>query len=232
MRMTFKAFLSTQADDITDEEAASKYTEYKLEFRRQQLNEFFSNHKDSEWFQQRYHPQLSKKREEELRDRVKKRLTIFRELESVGLMDKLSVQSVNELELVKLLNTVVIKLEGGGEDDLKILDMDSDTSTATGKDRELHLTSSIFLPLLSPAVTHSELEAVSQNYPGYLRLSLSPPDQAKNWTRRAWITFQRKAKIKEVNLEISLYMINDFFTSDLLQTEQRQTPWEGFEASC
>ena len=45
--MTFKAFLSTQADDITDEEAASKYTEYKLEFRRQQLNEFFSNHKDS-----------------------------------------------------------------------------------------------------------------------------------------------------------------------------------------
>ena len=149
--MTFKAFLSTQADDITDEEAASKYTEYKLEFRRQQLNEFFSNHKDSEWFQQRYHPQLSKKREEELRDRVKKRLTIFRELESVGLMDKLSVQSVNELELVKLLNTVVIKLEGGDEDDLKILDMDSDTSTAaaTGKDRELHLTSSIFLPLLS-----------------------------------------------------------------------------------
>ena len=232
MRMTFKAFLSTQADDITDEEAASKYTEYKLEFRRQQLNEFFSNHKDSEWFQQRYHPQLSKKREEELRDRVKKRLTIFRELESVGLMDKLSVQSVNELELVKLLNTVVIKLEGGGEDDLKILDMDSDTSTATGKDRELHLTSSIFLPLLSPAVTHSELEAVSQNYPGYLRLSLSPPDQTKNWTRRAWITFQRKAKIKEVNLEISLYMINDSFTSDLLQTEQRQTPWEGFEASC
>ena len=41
----FKAFLATQDDSITDEEAASKYNEYKLEFRRQQLNEFFSNHK-------------------------------------------------------------------------------------------------------------------------------------------------------------------------------------------
>ena len=49
-KMTFKAFLSTQDDSITDEEAAQKYGEYKMEFRRQQLNEFFSFHKESEWF--------------------------------------------------------------------------------------------------------------------------------------------------------------------------------------
>lgn len=48
--MSFKAFLGTQEDSITDEEAIKRYNEYKLEFRRQQLNEFFVAHKDEEWY--------------------------------------------------------------------------------------------------------------------------------------------------------------------------------------
>ena len=48
--MTFKAFLATQDDTITDDEAMRKYGEYKMEFRRQQLNEFFVSHKENEWF--------------------------------------------------------------------------------------------------------------------------------------------------------------------------------------
>ena len=46
----FKTFLGTQDDTISDEEAIKKYAEYKLEFKRQQLNEFFVNHKDEEWY--------------------------------------------------------------------------------------------------------------------------------------------------------------------------------------
>lgn len=49
--MSFKAFLQTQDDSITDEEALSKYAEYKQEFRRQQLNEFFVAHKEEEWYE-------------------------------------------------------------------------------------------------------------------------------------------------------------------------------------
>lgn len=48
--MTFKAFLAAQDDSITVDEASLKYNEYKLEFRRQQLNEFFVAHKDEEWY--------------------------------------------------------------------------------------------------------------------------------------------------------------------------------------
>ena len=32
-------------DSISDEEGIKKYAEYKLEFKRQQLNEFFVTHK-------------------------------------------------------------------------------------------------------------------------------------------------------------------------------------------
>lgn len=48
--MSFKAFLATQDDNISDSEAIEKYNDYKLEFQRQQLNEFFVAHKDDEWW--------------------------------------------------------------------------------------------------------------------------------------------------------------------------------------
>lgn len=47
--MTLKQFLATQDDSISDSEAITKYGEYKLDFKRQQLNEFFVAHKDEEW---------------------------------------------------------------------------------------------------------------------------------------------------------------------------------------
>lgn len=47
--MSLKQFLDTQDDGISDSEVLKKYTEYKLDFRRQQLNEFFVAHKEEEW---------------------------------------------------------------------------------------------------------------------------------------------------------------------------------------
>jgi len=47
--MSFKQFLSTQDDNITDEEAIRKYNEYKIDFKKQQINEFFLAHKEEEW---------------------------------------------------------------------------------------------------------------------------------------------------------------------------------------
>ena len=46
---TFKQFLSSQDDNISDEDAIKKFNEYKVEFKRQQINEFFLAHKDEEW---------------------------------------------------------------------------------------------------------------------------------------------------------------------------------------
>lgn len=47
--LTFKKFLETQDESISDEEAISKYNEYKLEYRKQEFEKFFAAHKDEEW---------------------------------------------------------------------------------------------------------------------------------------------------------------------------------------
>ena len=47
--MLFKHFLTQQEDTISDEEAIRKFNEYKLEFKKNQINEFFLQHKEEEW---------------------------------------------------------------------------------------------------------------------------------------------------------------------------------------
>lgn len=47
--LTLKQFLATQDDSISDADAMTKYSDYKQDFKRQQLNEFFVTHKDEEW---------------------------------------------------------------------------------------------------------------------------------------------------------------------------------------
>ena len=48
--LTFKKFLATQDESITDEQAISKYIDYKAEFKRQECERYFQAHKDEEWF--------------------------------------------------------------------------------------------------------------------------------------------------------------------------------------
>ncbi|KAM7342928.1 arsenic resistance protein 2 isoform 2-T2 [Cochliomyia hominivorax] len=120
--MTLKQFLDTQDDGISDTEVLRKYNEYKLEFKRQQLNEFFVAHKDEEWFKNKYHPLDSVKRKEEQLNFLQKRVEVFDELLKNGMIKNVSVDTTQTEPLLRVLDTVVIKLEGGTDDDLKILD--------------------------------------------------------------------------------------------------------------
>lgn len=49
MMLTFKQFLSQQDDSIDEDDAIAGYNEYKAEFKRKQVDEFFDNHKDEDW---------------------------------------------------------------------------------------------------------------------------------------------------------------------------------------
>jgi len=46
---TFKQFLAQQDDSIDEEDAIASYNEYKADFKRKQVEEFFEKHKDEDW---------------------------------------------------------------------------------------------------------------------------------------------------------------------------------------
>merc|ERR1712045_949852 len=122
--MSFKAFLGTQDDSISDEEAIKKYAEYKLEFKRQQLNEFFVTHKDEEWFKLKDHPEDALKRKDECKAALEKRIDVFTRFLEEKRFNEIAIDGDQSDPMVKLLDSVVIFLEGGTDFDLEILDQE------------------------------------------------------------------------------------------------------------
>ena len=194
--MTFKAYLQTQDDSITDEEALHKYGEYKLEFQRQQLNEFFVHHKEYEWFRVKYHPTEMEARKADLRKMVQRRLQVFSQLVTDDLMENVRLEDTCQDKLQELMDKFVVLLEGGTEQDYE--DIISKENNTEGSVKQLHKTTSIFLNNLHPNIKKKELEAAVQKFPGFIRLVLSEPDQNNKFTRKCWVTFERDAKIREI----------------------------------
>lgn len=129
--MSFKAFLQQQDDAITDEEAISKYNEYKLEFKRLQLNEFFVAHKEEEWFKMKYHPEDSVKRKEEQNNYLKKRLEVFTEFLRSGSFDAVRLDADQTEALIRMMDRIVIRLEGGNEADWLMVEASEEEPIST-----------------------------------------------------------------------------------------------------
>lgn len=216
--MTFKAFLSTQDDSITDEEALHKYSEYKIEFQRQQLNEFFVSHKEDEWFKLKYQPDMKSQRLAEMKEMLSKRLNVFSKLITDDFMEDMAVDDSHQDKLIELMDTVVILLEGGTEQD--IADMLANENNNEENKKQLHKTTSIFLSNLHPSITKQEIETLASKFPGYMRLTLSEPDQNNKFARKCWITFERNSKIREIcfglnNMKIREHDLKPVVNKDL-----------------
>jgi hypothetical protein len=73
-------------------------------------------------FRLKYHPEDSLKRKEQHKTNVAKRFEIFQELQSKGWIDKARLDYNNGRHLIKLMDALVVKLEGGTDDDVAELD--------------------------------------------------------------------------------------------------------------
>lgn len=119
--LTFKKFLMTQDDDISDSAALAAYNEYKQEYKRKELQRFFDAHKTEEWFRQKYHPDESASVHETHLSNVKKRLEIFNDLKSKGYFDGLTLDLEHAREIIRLMDILVVHLEGGTDEDVEAL---------------------------------------------------------------------------------------------------------------
>lgn len=211
--LSFKAFLATQDDSITDDEAIDKYAEYKVEFSRQQLNEFFVAHKEEEWFREKYHPELQQDRNNQALSCIKNRFQLFMELYNNGNLKELRLEEDSAEDIETFLDCFVTRLEGGTEEDVQ------DLINKQPLQKELHKTTSIHLRTIHPFAKREEVEALCKKYPGFLRLSLSDPQPDKKWVRKGWASFSRDAKIKEICLSLSSVRLKDMELSPVLNKD-------------
>ncbi|XP_077596076.1 serrate RNA effector molecule homolog isoform X3 [Stigmatopora nigra] len=123
---SFKEFLISLDDSVEETEAVKRYNEYKLDYRRQQMQEFFLAHKDEEWFRSKYHPEEAGRLKSEALRALSNRLNVFVFLMENGWFDNLSLDIEQTPAIIKVLDAAVIKMEGGTDHDLRILEMPSE----------------------------------------------------------------------------------------------------------
>ncbi|KAK6739624.1 hypothetical protein RB195_008241 [Necator americanus] len=119
--LTFKKFLMTQDDDISDSAALASYNEYKQEYKKRELQRFFDAHKTEEWFRHKYHPEESAAVRAARMTEIRKRLEIFNDLKAKGCFDDVTLDLQHAREVIRLMDTLVVKLEGGSEEDVEAL---------------------------------------------------------------------------------------------------------------
>ncbi|KAI1898763.1 hypothetical protein AGOR_G00075720 [Albula goreensis] len=123
---SFKEFLLSLDDSVDETEAVKRYNEYKLDFRRQQMQDFFLAHKDEEWFRSKYHPDESGHRKAEAHAALQNRLGVYMFLMDNSWFDNISLDIDRSTAIIKVLDAAVIKMEGGTDNDLRILEQPSE----------------------------------------------------------------------------------------------------------
>uniref|UniRef100_A0AAQ5XVY2 Serrate, RNA effector molecule n=1 Tax=Amphiprion ocellaris TaxID=80972 RepID=A0AAQ5XVY2_AMPOC len=91
---------------VDETEAVKRYNQYKLDFRRQQLQDFFLQHKDQEWFRSKYHPDDITARKAESLAALKTRLGVFLFLLDNNWLDNVSLDMDHAPAIIKLLDAV------------------------------------------------------------------------------------------------------------------------------
>jgi hypothetical protein len=208
--MTMKQFIASQDENITDAEATKRYAEYRVDFRRQQINEFFTQHKEEEWFRSKYHPDEYDRRQDEARGTLKHRCQVFMKLMELGRLSGVSLDIDQTKELVRVLDAAVILMEGGMEFDLKAIDaedMAGDVAVAAVCSRGISesqvtksLTVDASLDKLSDKSVDSPDEAEHPKFTEPLRLESDPlPATAKSEAVTPDVVVQETSPVKSVD---------------------------------
>ncbi|XP_053321036.1 serrate RNA effector molecule homolog [Spea bombifrons] len=133
---TFKEFLLSLEDSVDETEAVRRYNDYKMEFRRQQMQEFFLAHKDEEWFRSKYHPDEVGRHKQECQAALRTRLGAFMYLMENNWLNDIQLDMDKAPAIIKVLDAAVIKMEGGTEIDLKILDEEEEQARREAAKKE------------------------------------------------------------------------------------------------
>ena len=133
---TFKAFLQTQPDSITETEAHLMYKAYKEKFTKRKIKEFFDSHCEEEWFKEKYYPNISENMRLSSELNKKKRVELFWDLYPT--LDNLRLDYSNQTEVIEFMEKVAHKLEDSQNNAAETGPLDMEMQEVRVKCESLH----------------------------------------------------------------------------------------------
>lgn len=208
--LSFKEFILNQSNDINEQDALKKYGEYKTEFTKRQIDKFFKEHQEEEWFKNKYRPTEIKKFEEATKKSKTRRKELYNTLIERKLTDEFTLDYNHNDNLSTFLENFSLLLEGASIEDV-----------ASGEARKVHGVSSIFIPSLHPSIDKAMVEEYASNHPGFLRVAVSEAQADKGFRRRAWITYKQidQDSLKRLCWDFNAHKFNGQETKAIVNKE-------------
>jgi hypothetical protein len=188
------------------------YKDYKTKYEAKKFQSFYVEHKDDEWFKEKYDPELSQKWRNDRKAQCQKLAQKFNENLYKGL--KLELRESDETNRSIKVLTYGFNVESGEfeekERDLSLLtskNMNENAIDITiapyyGFDPD-KLT--LFLHQIPRNISRWQILDVIKKLPGFISISLSEPIKNQNYYRYCWVSFD-----SEDNCNLAYESLNEY----------------------
>ena len=215
--ITESLFKDLQLNNIPNDVISEAYKDYKTKYENKKFQSFYSEHKNDEWFKEKYHPDIYYQIREEQNIQCHKLTSFFNDdinkFASINLTyDKsLSFKSVTfsyfdfEKE-TKIQNEIEPAKEESEKNqaDSKNDNTKDDISNAPYFGFEPDKMT-LFIHQLPRHISKLQVIEISKKVPGFVYLSLSEPIKNQDYNRYCWITFD-----SEENCNFAYNLLHDY----------------------
>ncbi|KAJ2687856.1 hypothetical protein IWW39_002610 [Coemansia spiralis] len=161
---------------LDQDEVKERYEDYRREALQRLYTQFFSAHKEEDWFTERFDPERRKVYMQNLAEHKAARLRDFMSDLQAGKLDKLTYTATTE----QVMQHEIHRRDQSGYGRMGVGEDDED----------LAISHTLFIRTVPPSVSRETLESHLKDLPGYKYLALSEPRQDKQYHRFGWARFE------------------------------------------
>ncbi|KAI8140367.1 hypothetical protein BJV82DRAFT_645835 [Fennellomyces sp. T-0311] len=182
-----------------EDELQKRYQHYKEKVLARQLSSFFASNKDKQWFQEKYHPKLSKDRIDDTKRRRLLNLLEFQNQLNDGKYDEVNYDAPKAAQ------------DTAGNDEQKDEAEAGNTSGQEDQDMSaVEYESHLIIKTVPPTIARQKIIEMCSGVEGFEYLVLSEPSPNKKFHRIGWIHFKQGTDMQKAFNELDTRKIDDF----------------------
>ena len=217
--VSLSLFNELQHNILSTEAIENAYKDYKTKYEAKKYHSFYVDHKDDEWFKEKYDPESNTKWKNERNTQCAKLAVKFTEgaLNMKNLKLQLRESDENNRNVKIMIHGYNKEKEEFEEKERDLILINkSVNANANANDLQLDISSSpyygydpdkltLFLHQIPRNVSRWQILEVLKKLPGFIFMSLSEPIKNQNYYRYCWVTFDT-----EENCDLAYESLNDY----------------------
>ncbi|KAJ1997711.1 hypothetical protein H4R26_005731, partial [Coemansia thaxteri] len=182
---------------LDQDEVRERYEDYRREALQRLYTQFFSEHKEDDWFTERFDPGRRESYMQHLATHKAGRLSEFMADLDAGKLDNITqtatTEQVMQHEIHRRDQSGYSRLGGGGDEE-----------------DDVAVRHTLFIRTVPPSVSRETLDKELRGLAGYKYLALSEPRQDKQYHRFGWVRFENGSDMDKALESLSNVNIDQF----------------------